>query len=356
MGQLVSNNHGFCRPRVVLAVEEEKKSASTRKRDSRSGKVRNLALQSPNGVSTDNLTKAYGNFRAVDSLSINVDGGEIFGFLGPNGAGKTSTIRMLCGLIYPTSGRATVAGFDIRRESSKIKEIVGLLPESGGYYNWMNAEEYLVHFGALYRIERGEAKERSEELLERVGLAEKSFAPIGYYSRGMKQRLGLARALINKPRIVFLDEPTLGLDPKGQQDIKNMLLELHKDGVTVFLSSHMLSEVSALCNRISIVNRGRLVAQGTIEELRQLAGNSVALVFRVFNSDAARERLSHLPFQVTETNENKFLDVIIPESSESVTKLIHTFEGAGVEICEIHRNEMSLEQVFFNLTATDQGL
>jgi ABC-2 type transport system ATP-binding protein len=308
-----------------------------------------------NGISTSNLTKVYREFPAVDSLTMNVNAGEIFGFLGPNGAGKTTTIRMLCGLVVPTAGRAEVAGFDILRESLEIRKIVGLLPESSGFYNWMNAEEYLFHFAALYKIERQEAKRRVQLLLERLGLAERSFAPIGYYSRGMKQKLGLARALVNEPRIVLLDEPTLGLDPRGQQDIREMLLELHKKGVTVFLSSHALGEVSSLCNRVAIVNRGRLVAQGTVEELRRLAGERRTLMVRVLNTDSAQQRLCSLPFQVEVRPGSNFLDLIVQEDPESATDLIHVFETAGLQIYEIHRTEMSLEQVFFHLTEPDQG-
>ena len=309
-----------------------------------------------NGVSTSGLSKVYKNFRAVDSLSIQVNAGELFGFLGPNGAGKTTTIRMLCGLITPTSGEAKVAGFDVLKESLKIRKIIGLLPESFGFYDWMNAQEYLLHFAALYKIEAKEAKRRVTELLEQFGLADKSFAPIGYYSRGMKQKLGLARALINNPSIMFLDEPTLGLDPKGQQDIRRILLELHGKGVTVFLSSHALSEVSALCDKIAIVNQGRLVAQGTLEEIRRLAGSSRGLMIRVLNSESAKQALSKLPFQTEVYAENKFLDLAIPETPGSANDIIHLFEQAGFQIYEIHRIEMSLEQAFFNLTATQHGL
>jgi ABC-2 type transport system ATP-binding protein len=284
-----------------------------------------------------------------------VNSGELFGFLGPNGAGKTTTIRMLCGLLSPTAGRAEVGGFNVAKDSLDVRRMVGLLPESSGFYNWMNAEEYLLHFAALYRVERQEAKRSVRALLEKVGLADKSFAPIGYYSRGMKQRLGLARALINEPRIIFLDEPTLGLDPKGQQDVQEILLELEKNGVTIFLSSHALSEVSSLCTRIAIVNRGKMVAQGTIDDLRKLAGDSRGLLIRTLNSETAQKALSRLPFQAEVKSEDKFLDVTVSENPESATKIIDVFERAGFQIYEIRRMEMSLEQVFFRLTEREKG-
>ncbi len=301
-----------------------------------------------NGIFTSNLTKIYGNFRAVDSLTLDVKAGDIFGFVGPNGAGKTTTIRMLCGLLSPTSGLAVVDGFDVMRDSMKIRNIIGLLPESSGFYDWMNAEEYLLHFAELYKIERQLAKKTVKDLLEKVGLRDKSFVPIGYYSRGMKQRLRLARTLINSPKIIFLDEPTLGLDPKGQQEIRKILLDLNHDkGITIFLCSHTLSEVSSLCNRIAVINHGRLVAQGTIDELRKLAGEySGGLVVRVLKSQTAQKSLSNLPFRASVTIENKLINIIIPEVSESVNAIIQSLEDIFFKLTgsEILYNSLSVEQ------------
>jgi ABC-2 type transport system ATP-binding protein len=312
-----------------------------------------------NSIITSGLTKAYRNFRAVDSLTITVNPGDVFGYLGPNGAGKTTTIRMLCGLLLPTSGNAKVAGFDILKDNLKIRSVIGLLPESSGFYNWMNAEEYLLHFAGLYKIEPLLARKRANDLLEKVGLAAKAFAPIGYYSRGMKQRLGLARALINNPKIIFLDEPTLGLDPKGQQDIQKILLDLNREReVTIFLSSHALSEVSSLCNRVAIVNHGRLVAQGTIDELRRLAmGGSSGdiLEIRILNSQSARNDLprllSRLQYKTSTSTDNRLINISVPENSfESTNNIIEKFQKAGLQIYDIHREDMSLEDVFFKLT------
>jgi ABC-2 type transport system ATP-binding protein len=313
-----------------------------------------------NSIHTSNLTKIYKNFPAVSSLSIDVNSGDIFGFLGPNGAGKTTTIRMMCGLLSPSSGTGKVAGLDIVKDSLKIRRIIGLLPESSGFYNWMNAKEYLLYFARLYRIEPYIARKRTNDLLEKVGLAAKSFVPIGYYSRGMKQRIGLARTLINNPKIIFLDEPTLGLDPKGQQDIQKILLDLnHEKNVTVFLSSHALSEVSSLCNRIAIVNRGRLIAQGSIDELRRLVGSSSGtLLVRILNSPNAKKALSDLPLQIKinsdiNNNDKKLIDIYISEQvSESANKTIEIFEKAGLQIYEVRRLVMSLEDIFFKLTYT----
>jgi ABC-2 type transport system ATP-binding protein len=312
-------------------------------------------------ISCTSITKSYANFLALDSLTMDVVQGDIFGFLGPNGAGKTTTIRILCGLLSPSSGGAKVAGLDIVKESQKIKKIIGLVPESSGYYYWMNAEEYLLYFASLYKIEPYLAKHRTRNLLEIIGLAEKSHVPISYYSRGMKQRLGLARALINEPQIVFLDEPTLGLDPVGQQEIQRILLELnHEKDVTIFLSSHALSEVSCICNRIAIVDRGILIAQGGIGELRDLVGGKRGVVVRILYSMEAEKSLIEMgySFEINVNGNDKVLDVFCTtkgnnkNDDDAINEIINEFNEAGLKLYEIRRFEMSLEEIFFKLTGT----
>jgi len=211
-------------------------------------------------ISIINLNKSYGATKAVDDLSLSINKGEFLGFLGPNGAGKTTTIRMITGILRPDSGSITV----------ETARTLGVMPESRGFYDWMTAMEYLSFFANLYGIAKGHASERITHLLSKVDLSSNKRKRIGAYSRGMKQRLSLARALINNPQILILDEPTLGLDPQGQEDIQNLLRELNADGATIFYSSHLLHEVSNLCSRIAIINYGRLVAQGTVQELMQM--------------------------------------------------------------------------------------
>jgi len=307
-----------------------------------------------NSIITSGLSKAYEKLKAVDSLTLAVDSGDIFGFLGPNGAGKTTTIRMLCGLIPPSAGTARVAGFDIIRESMKIRSVIGLLPESSGFYNWMNAQEYLFHFALLYKIEPSVARNRAMCLLEKVGLAEKAYVPISYYSRGMRQRLGLARALINEPRIIFLDEPTLGLDPSGQEEIRKFLLELNREkGVTVFLSSHALGEVSSLCNKIAIIDHGQLVAKGNVDELRAQAGVSHTIVVRVVNTAAARLQLLNMPSRGKISEQGSLISVTFSEGSQGPSDYYKDFEymiKQGLQVYDIQRPDTSLEEVFFKFT------
>ncbi|MDD5673976.1 MAG: ABC transporter ATP-binding protein [Chitinivibrionales bacterium] len=220
-------------------------------------------------VKTENLSKLYGQTMAVDRLSLEVKNGEFFGFLGPNGAGKTTTIRLLTGIIRPDEGTAIIQE-NLPAGSIEAKLIAGVMPESRGLYEWMTAREYLSLFAHLYSVHN--AIKATDEKLSIVGLSHEKNKRIGAFSRGMKQRLCLARALINKPKILFLDEPTLGLDPKGQEDIQILLKALNADGVTIFYSSHLLNEVAMLCSRIAVIHHGKLVAQGTISQLQEQTG------------------------------------------------------------------------------------
>lgn len=219
-------------------------------------------------ITINGISKSYDGTKAVDNLELSVNKGEFFGFLGPNGAGKTTTIRILTGIIKPDQGNVTIAGHK-ENERNKISQLLGVMPESRGFYDWMNAVEYLSFFAALYVVPKDQIKNRVLKLLGQVDLKENKGKKIGAYSRGMKQRLGLARALVNDPQLLILDEPTLGLDPQGQQDIQKLLKQLNKNGVTIFYSSHLLHEVSELCGRIAIINQGKLVGLGTEQELME---------------------------------------------------------------------------------------
>jgi ABC-type multidrug transport system ATPase subunit len=212
------------------------------------------------------LTKRYGAKTVVDGLNLHIKKGEFFGFLGPNGAGKTTTIRMLTGILKQDRGEATIQGY-LSTDRRQIARIIGVVPESRGAYDWMTAREYLSFFANLYRIEE---KERCiAQLLTEVDLTKRQNSRIGSFSRGMRQRLSLARALINQPEVLFLDEPMLGLDPQGQEDIQGLFKKLNAQNVTIFLSSHLLNEVANLCTRVCIINNGILIAEGSIPELRE---------------------------------------------------------------------------------------
>jgi ABC-2 type transport system ATP-binding protein len=219
-------------------------------------------------IETQNLTKRYHDKLAVNALNLTVQEGEIFGFLGPNGAGKTTTILMLLGLTEATSGRASVCGFDPTHESLEVKRRVGYLPENPGFYEDISARENLLYMARLNRIPEDEAGRRTTEVLDQVGLSEDGRRLVREYSRGMKQRLGIAEVLIKNPQAVILDEPTLGIDPDGAIRILELIKDLNrKRNLTVMLSSHQLHQVQEICSRVGIIVKGRLIVQGQMDEL-----------------------------------------------------------------------------------------
>jgi ABC-2 type transport system ATP-binding protein len=225
------------------------------------------------------LRKAYGPLVAVDDLNLTIDAGAVFGFLGRNGAGKTTTIRMMMGLLEPTAGTVVLGGHDVRREPEAAKAITGYLPDRPFLYDKLTGGEFLRFAGGLHGLGRREAADRAEALLEQFTLAAQAAELVETFSHGMKQRLTLAASLMHRPRILVLDEPMVGLDPEGALELRRLLVRLSSEGVTIFLSTHSLAVAEELCGRIGIIDRGRLVALGTLDELRARTGSS--------NGDAA---------------------------------------------------------------------
>jgi ABC-2 type transport system ATP-binding protein len=221
-------------------------------------------------IRMEGLTKRYGTQTVVDRLSLDVAEGEIFGFLGPNGAGKTTTMLMLLGLTEPTAGMVRVCGFDPARDPLKVKKIIGYLPENVGFYEDMDARQNLRYIARLNRIPDQVSTMRIDRLLNEVDLAKEADKPVGSYSKGMKQRLGIAEVLIKEPRVVFLDEPTIGLDPDGTNKMLDMINALSRERqMTIFFSSHLLDQVQRISDRIGIMIKGKLVAAGPLAELAQ---------------------------------------------------------------------------------------
>lgn len=225
-------------------------------------------MEGPFIIETEGLTKKYDSYTAVDNLTLQIREGEVFGFLGPNGAGKTTTLLMFLGLTEPTSGKVRVSGLDPTREPLRIKEKVGYLPENVGFYDDMDARQNLRYVARLNRIPDDISAKRIGELLKMVGLLEEAGKKVGTYSKGMRQRLGIAEVLVKEPKIVFLDEPTIGLDPDGTNRMLELIHSLSREkNITVFLSSHMLEQMQKICDRVGIMIKGSLVAVGPIQEL-----------------------------------------------------------------------------------------
>ncbi len=244
---------------------------------------------------TAGLTKQYGDLTAVDSLDLVVHPGEVFGLLGPNGAGKTTTILMLLGLTEPTAGRVQVLGFDPTRRPLSVKARVGYLPERLGFYDNLTARENLLYTARLNGIPRAEANRRAEEALDQVRLGHVTDRRVSTFSRGMRQRLGVADVLIKSPQLVMMDEPTQGLDPEAAREFLQMIRRLKEDGITVLLSSHLLHQVQAVCDRVGLFHRGRMVLEGTVTELaRQVLGG----VYRIHLEVGAPEGLEQALRQI----------------------------------------------------------
>ena len=293
-------------------------------------------------IKTENLTMVYNGNKAVDSLNLEIAEGDIFGFLGPNGAGKSTTILMLMGMIEPTGGKCIINDIEVARNPLKVKEIIGYLPENVGFYGNMTAEQNLDYlyfhanyFARFYAMDVNEMKKRIEELLELVqldGVSQK----VGEYSRGMTQRLGLAKALFNDPKVLFLDEPTANLDPEGVLLYREMIKQLSDEGKTIFVSSHILSEVSKVCNTIGIISKGTLIARGALEELKNELGRVEAENKRIIveTVEPMPEFITHENIISAEYNENKRKAII--ESKSDIRNYISSclFEK-GVKIKEM---------------------
>lgn len=273
--------------------------------------------------------------RAVDGIDFEVQRGEVFGFLGPNGAGKTSTIRMLTGLSRPTSGRATVLGHDLAREITAIKKRIGVVPESSNLYDELTAFENLVFAMQLYGVPRAERTLRAEELLARFRLSEKRDAPFAGLSRGMKRALTVAAALVHRPPLIFLDEPTTGLDVMSARALRQMIAELRREGVTIFLTTHYLEEAERLCDRVAIIVKGHIVALDTVGALKGYAPRRQVV-------------------EVTVQDDHNALQTRRFEADDVATAVRQALEQAsGAELVAVNTLRPTLEDVFVRLTGLD---
>jgi ABC-2 type transport system ATP-binding protein len=290
-----------------------------------------------------------GVVRAVDNLSLEVPASTVFGFLGPNGAGKTTTIRLLLGLLEPTGGRAEVLGYDSRTQGHEIRSMSGALLEHSGVYEQLSAEENLEFYGRVWRLSDAERKDRIKELLTHLGLWERRGDSVDRWSRGMKQKLALARALLHRPPLVFLDEPTAGLDVQSAAEVRDNLASLAAgEGVTVFLTTHNMAEAEKLCDQVAVIRDGSLVALGHPDQLRaQAGGPRVEISGRGFG-DEALQALASRSEVVSVEQRNGHLSVSLSQEA-ATAPLITLLVEAGAEVEEVRRGKASLEEVFLTL-------
>lgn len=298
-------------------------------------------------IRTKNLTYTFQDREpAINNLSIEVHRGNIFGFLGSNGSGKTTTIHLLLGLLQPISGGAKVLGFDIQTQGNLIRQRTGVLLEHTGLYEWLSAEDNLEFHARIYRLSTKERRTRIKELLTYLGLWERRHDRVGKWSRGMKQKLAVARALLHRPSLVFLDEPTAGLDPIAASALGDLLLELVKrEKVTVFLTTHHLAEAEKLCDRIGIIKEGKLLATGSLDELkRQLALKKVEFIGSEFNELTKKLLLSLSTVNSVEVEPNRLL--VDLQSNSEVTPLTKLLIENNFKVEEVKREQVDLSKIF----------
>jgi ABC-2 type transport system ATP-binding protein len=307
-------------------------------------------------IEVQGLTKYYGRHLAIDDLTFDAKKGEILGFLGPNAAGKTTTMRILSGFMPPSQGTARIAGFDVIEQSLEVRRRIGYLPETVPLYPEMSVREYLEYMGTLRRVR--DLDERVQEVLEEVRLEERSESFIGNLSKGLKQRVGLAQALLHQPDVLILDEPTIGLDPAQIIEVRHLIQELGKDR-TVLLSTHILSEAQQVCDRVLIINKGQLVAEDTPENLQaQISGAGQLILQASVETERLKEVLSSLP-DVKEVlpgeKEGEVYIMSIP-GKDIRPEIARKIVEAGFDLLELRLASLSLEDIFLQLTKEDARL
>jgi ABC-2 type transport system ATP-binding protein len=296
------------------------------------------------------LVKSFGDIQALAGVDFTVKEGEIFGLLGPNGAGKTTTISIVAGLLNADSGSVRVSGLDNRRDAKRVKEMLGVVPQDIALYEELSGRENLIFWGGLYGLSGKRLREEADRVLDLVGLADRAKDPVREYSGGMKRRLNLSAGLIHRPKVILLDEPTLGIDPQARLTILDIIRDGVSEGMTAIYTTHYLEEAEKLCDRIAIIDRGKILAQGTLKELVKLAGEgSVVSVSGAFS----KEQMSPLLKGVAvEHLENGSLRMLVPGQAELSGALGRLF-SAGISIGEVSIQDPSLEGVFLKLTGKE---
>lgn len=298
-----------------------------------------------------NLTKKYGSFLAVDNLSLHINPGELFGFVGPNGAGKTTTIRIVCGLLRATSGSITIGGESSIINPQKIKRLIGYVPDFFGVYDNLKVKEYMELYGSMYSLNYNDIVRLTDDLLALVNLSDKKEIYVDTLSRGMKQRLCVARALLHNPKLLILDEPSSGLDPRARVEMKELLKNLHSLGKTIIISSHILSELSEMCTSIGIMDHGQLRAMGPIDDiLHQATGGNIITLQLTSDIDAARILLmEYANVNIQSIMENK-INIAFNGDDVERCKLISYLINNNVILTGFNTEASNLESIFMKLT------
>ena len=302
-------------------------------------------------IETRELTKTYGDLFAVSRLNLHIKAGDIFGFIGPNGAGKTTTMRILVTLLEPTAGKACIDGLDVSKNGKKVRRLVGYMPDFMGVYDDLKVFEYLEFFAAAFGIERKKRKTIVDGVLELTDLTSKQASTVDSLSRGMQQRLGLARVLIHDPKVLILDEPASGLDPRARIEIRELLRELKQMGKTIMISSHILSELEEICDHIGIIEHGQLVFSGTLDEVNARLGlQSKVRVKVVSNQEKAVELLSTLPIIKEVKVDGQQILVTFEDGQQPDGIIARTLVNGNLDIISIQPEKLKLDDAFLQLT------
>jgi ABC-2 type transport system ATP-binding protein len=309
-------------------------------------------IQTTKAVEVFELTKKFGSITAVDEVSFEVMEGEIFGFLGPNGAGKTTLVRMLSTLVKPTSGGARVACCDVAKRPEAVRREIGVVPQALTSDLDLTGFENMDIYGRFYGIPSKERKERINDLLEKVGLMARADDLVATYSGGMRRRLEIVRVLVHRPKILFLDEPTIGLDPQSRRVVWDFLRELRQDGsVTIFLTTHYMEEAEALCTRVAIIDSGKIIAMGSPDELKaQIPGNDIVSITIENYSENLVAKIRDLPFVHTVNTERGVIRVYVDSGAQDFPLLMDEVRSFGGNVVSATVQEQSLEDVFIHYT------
>lgn len=299
----------------------------------------------------ENLTKKYGKFLAVNGLSLEIPKGHIFGFVGPNGAGKTTTMKIIAGLMQPTSGKVFIDGVDVTRNVKKVREKIGYMPDFFGVYDDLKVDEYLDFYCAAYKIHAPQRKKIIDDLLELVELSHKREAYVDSLSRGMKQRLCLARSLVHNPSLLILDEPASGLDPRARIEMKEILKELKNMGKTILISSHILPELAELCTSIGVIENGKMIVSGSVEEIMLQSSTSRTLKIKVLgNVDMAIKVIKEQPMVDNIVRNTDNIEVGFNGNEEEASKMLSELVKNNVKITFFGEVQRNLEDVFMKIT------
>ena len=299
-------------------------------------------------IVVENLTKYYGDLLAVNGISFSVKWGELFGFLGPNGAGKTTTVRMLCGLTKISSGEAYVAGYSPIRELKLVKKVIGLVPDTSNLYPELTCWDNLIFTGEMYGLGREERVRRARELLEFFGLLDKKDSKFDQLSKGQKRKLTLAAALMHRPRILFLDEPTIGLDVRSRRMIWNMIRELNESGLTIFLTTHNIYEAFNLCDRIAVINRGEIIANGSPAELkRRFSGSEVLEVS--FDGKMSVEEVSRIPGVIKASRSGESFMIVVSDPLSVMEEIVRKAKSKGISLNYVNLRGADAEEIFLKI-------